>query len=154
MVDVAGGYSKLSAFRGHLKTLRSCLVTDATGSFPPPAHRPRSTLAAAPFKLSQRLGPNTIRQIVRRYEAGEPSTALMAAFGLSKGSVLKVLREAGAVMRNQGLNDGQIEEAQQLYEIGWSLARVGEKFGVDHGTVWRQLVKRGVQMRDTHGRQR
>lgn len=79
----------------------------------------------------------------------------MKAFDLSKGSVLKVLREAGVTMRNQGLRCEQIGEAQRLYEdAGWSLARIGEKFGVDHGTVWRQLRKRGVQMRDAHGREK
>lgn len=88
-----------------------------------------------PFQ--SRLGQETIRQIAARYESGEPSTALMSAFGLSKGSVLKVLREAGVVMRNQGLSDEQIKEAEQLYTAAWSLARIGEKFGVDHTVVRR-----------------
>jgi hypothetical protein len=112
--------------------------------------RPQSHSSS--HKLSQRL---TAETIVTRYEAGEPSTSLMKAFNLSKGSVLKVLREAGATMRNQGLSQEQISEAQRLYEeTEWSLARIGEKFNVDHGTVWRQLVKRGVRIRDTHGRER
>ncbi|TDZ41728.1 hypothetical protein CCUG63695_01687 [Mycobacteroides franklinii] len=34
-----------------------------------------------------------------------------------------------------------------------SLARIGRHFGVDHGTVWHQLKKRGIGMRDTHGRE-
>jgi hypothetical protein len=37
---------------------------------------------------------------------------------------------------------------------GQSLAQIGAHLGVDHGTVWRQLRKRGVKMRDTHGRER
>jgi hypothetical protein len=78
----------------------------------------------------------------------------MKEFNLSKGSVLKVLREAGVVMRNQGLSVEQIEEAQRLYEAGWSLARIGAEFGVDHTVVRRQLIRHGVRMRDTHGRDR
>jgi hypothetical protein len=153
-VDVAGGYSKLDTFQKRVKKLRNCLVTDESGGFQPSSHRQQSPSAVPPFRLSQRLGQETIRQIVARYEAGEPSTALMQAFGLSKGSVLEVLRDARVAMRNQGLSDGQIEEAERLYETGWSLARIGGKFGVDHTVVRRQLMLRGVPMRDTHGRER
>lgn len=105
-----------------------------------------------PFKLDQRLKPAILAEIVARYEAGEPSTAIAASYGLSKGSVIRLLREAGVLIRNQGLTGGQIAEAAQLYASGLSLAKIGVKFGVDHGTVWRQLTKRGVKMRDTHGR--
>ena len=51
-----------------------------------------------------------------------------------------------------GLTDDRIAEAAQLYAEGMSLAKIGAGFDVDHGTVWRALKKRGVQMRDTHGR--
>jgi IS30 family transposase len=55
-------------------------------------------------------------------------------------------------IRNQGLTDHQILEAAMLYRAGLSLASIGVHLGVDHGTVWRQLRKRGVKIRDTHGR--
>jgi len=107
---------------------------------------------AAPFKLDQRLKPAIVTDIVARYQAGEPSTAIAATFNISKGSVIKLLREAGIQIRNQPLTDSQITEAVRLYKSGQSLAQIGAHLGVDHGTVWRQLKKRGVQMRDTHGR--
>jgi hypothetical protein len=107
-----------------------------------------------PFKLDQRLKPEIVAGIVARYEAGEPSTAIAASFGMSKGSVIRLLREAGVFIRNQGLSDDQIAEAAQHYASGLSLAKIGPKFGVGHGAVWRQLTKRGVKMRDTHGRER
>jgi DNA invertase Pin-like site-specific DNA recombinase len=151
-VDVAGGYSNQDTFQNHVKILRNCLVTTDTGSFQAPNKRQQAPEAAVPHKLSQRLSQETIRQIVTRYEAGEPSTALTKEFGIGKGSVLKVLREAGVTMRNQGLSNEQIDDAQRLYESGQSLGRIGEKFGVDHTVVRRQLIRRGVWMRDRHGR--
>jgi IS30 family transposase len=57
-------------------------------------------------------------------------------------------------IRNQGLTEEQIAEAVRLYESGLSLAEVGAKVGVDHGTVRRQLLRHSVTMRDTHGRER
>ncbi len=106
-MDVAGGYSKLDTFRGQVKILRNCLVTADTGDFQASSIRQQQpSPPTGPFKLSQRLTAETIEMIVTRYEAGEPSTSLMKAFNLSKGSVLKVLREAGVTMRNQGLSQG------------------------------------------------
>jgi hypothetical protein len=95
-----------------------------------------------------------VAEIVSRYEAAEPSTAIAASHELSKGSVIRLVRETGIPIRNQGLTNDQVAEAAQLYASGLSLAKIGVRLGVDHGTVWRQLRKRGVKMRDTHGKER
>lgn len=115
---------------------------------------PEQVEPSQPFKLDQRLKPAIVAEISARYEAGEPSTAIASSCGLSKGSVIRLIREAGISIRRQGLTNNQITEAAQLYDSGLSLAKIGARFGVDHGTVWRQLKKRGVRMRDTHGRSR
>ena len=39
-----------------------------------------------------------------------------------------------------------------MYAQGDSLAVIGTRLGVDAGTVHARLRKRGMQMRDTHGR--
>ena len=75
-------------------------------------------------------------------------------FGVHPTTVSATLRREGVELRKRGLDAGQIDEAVNLYAAGNSLARIGDHFGVDHGTVWRQLRKRGVKMRDTHGRPR
>ncbi|WP_399127959.1 hypothetical protein [Actinacidiphila sp. ITFR-21] len=46
-----------------------------------------------------------------------------------------------------------MDEAERLYAQGLSLARVAERLELSDGTVRYRLMKRGVQMRDTHGRQ-
>lgn len=67
--------------------------------------------------------------------------------------MLKLLQSHGVKMRRQGLTDEQIREARKLYESGQSLAKVGAHLAVEAGTVRRALMKHGVRMRDTHGRQ-
>ena len=86
-------------------------------------HPRQLTSPAEPCKLGQRLKHDVINELVTRYEAGEPSTALAAAFGINKGSVIRVLRDAGITIRNQGLSDDQIAEAARLYTSGLSLER-------------------------------
>jgi len=50
------------------------------------------------------------------------------------------------------VSPGQVDEAIDLYNSGWSLARVGEHLAVDPTTVLNRLRERGVRTRDTHGR--
>lgn len=67
--------------------------------------------------------------------------------------MIKLLREAGVSIRNQGLTDEQVAEAIRNYEAGKSLAKIGTHLGADAGTIRRALLKRGVTMRDSHGRE-
>jgi DNA invertase Pin-like site-specific DNA recombinase len=73
-------------------------------------------------------------------------------FGSHRATVSGTLRREGAGVRMRGLDREQTDEAIKLYADGMSLARIGEHFGVDHGTVGRQLRK--LKTRDTHGRPR
>lgn len=55
-------------------------------------------------------------------------------------------------MRHRGLAPDQVNEAARLYGHGWSLARIGQKMGVDPTTVMTKLRGRGTRMRETQGR--
>jgi hypothetical protein len=152
-VELARRYSKLDSFQRSIHVLTKSLLRSHDGTFRAPSPRPQ-TSPPEPFKLSQRLKSVVIEQIITRYEAREPSTALAASFGISKGSVIRLLRDAGVLIRNQPLTDNQITKAAHRYGSGQSLSAIAAHLGVDHGTVWRALKKRGVRMRDTHGRER
>ncbi|MFR9772410.1 helix-turn-helix domain-containing protein [Nocardia sp. SC052] len=145
-MDFIGGYSRKDYLRDRLAGLK-----DRLASTPPREPEP---VASKPHRLAGRLTEAMREEIVAKYEAGVPSTKLVREYGIGKGTVLKILREGGAAMRNQGLSDEQVGEAARLYESGLSLARIGERFGVDSTTVHRVLVGRDVRMRDTHGRER
>jgi transposase-like protein len=153
LVELLRRYSKLDTFQRSVLILTKSLVRSDNGTFHVPSPRHQTT-PPQPFKLSQRLTSATITKIIEHYKARDPSTAIATTLNISKGSVIRLLRDADVSIRNQGLTDDQIAEAVQLYTSGWSLAAIGTHLGVDHGTVWRQLRKRGMKMRDTHGRER
>jgi hypothetical protein len=50
-------------------------------------------------------------------------------------------------MRRAGLTPSEIPAAANLYGLGWSVAQLGARFGVDAATVWRALRATGVEMR-------
>ena len=46
-------------------------------------------------KLERRLAPNVLQRIVADYQAGRTSNQLMGDYALGKGTVLRVLHDAG-----------------------------------------------------------
>jgi DNA-directed RNA polymerase specialized sigma24 family protein len=64
------------------------------------------------------------------------------------------LEQRGVQRRYRRLSVDQVAEAVKLYESGLSLVRVGEVLPVNSGTVWQALKRKGVPLRDCHGRSR
>jgi hypothetical protein len=95
-----------------------------------------------PYRLSQRLDRPTCAQLVRNYQDGNATTQLTQMYGVSKASVLNLLREAGVPLRCPGLDDDQTGEAIRLYASGFSLTRVGERIGFGPTSVTNALVRR------------
>jgi hypothetical protein len=81
--------------------------------------------------------------LVADYEAGVPTTELTTRYGLAKGTVLRLLEEAGIAMRRQGLSKGVAEQARLLYESGLSVAAVGERLGQAPTSMARALRRLG-----------
>ncbi len=79
---------------------------------------------------------------------------LGARFGIERRTVSATLHRHGVPMRRRGLAPEQIDDAIHLYNLGWSLARVGRHLGVDSTTVLAKLRQRGIPTRDAHGRPR
>ena len=102
----------------------------------------------------RRLTTDDTARIISGYAAGASMKALAEELQLTRQTIARVLKREGVTLRQIGLSDSQIDDAIQLYRSGMSLARIGEKFNVDHGTVRRQLLRRDVAMRDSHGRER
>lgn len=75
-------------------------------------------------------------------------------FKINRVTVSKHLERAGVTKRPRSMSDVQIDEAVKDYASGQSVEKIGNKFGFDSTTVLRELRRRGVQMRDTHGRER
>jgi hypothetical protein len=68
--------------------------------------------------------------------------------------VSTILHGHDVTMRRRGLSPDQVDHTIHLYNLGWSLARVGERLDVDHTTVLTTLRERGIPTRNAHGRTR
>lgn len=108
------------------------------------------------FKLDQRLDQETVARLVANYEGGVPTTQLTSRYSLGKSSVLRLLAEAGVVMRERPLTPAQVNEAVALYESGLAHRQVAAQLRLDRTTVWHALKARGVTFRSANepGRRR
>jgi hypothetical protein len=75
-------------------------------------------------------------------------------FKVNRVTVSKHLERAGVTKRPRSMSEVQIDEAVHSYAAGQSLEKIGHKLNFDSTTVLRELRRRGVQTRDTHGRER
>ena len=81
-------------------------------------------------------------------------TELAERYGIHRRTVSTILKRHGVPTRASALSPAQIQHAVLLYAQGQSLAKIGKALGVDAGTIHVRLREQGVQMRDTHGRDR
>ena len=110
--------------------------------------------SSRPASRQRRLTKAERQQIVEQYQTGARVKDLAGQFGVRRATIGAVLDQADVLRRPRGLCPAQIDQAVTLYGQGLSLARIGERFDVEAHTVRSALLRRGVRMRDTHGRQR
>lgn len=117
-----------------------------------PARLPaRPTRSPRQKQAQHRLESEEIARLLERYRAGVKIDDLAAEFAVNRNTVMEHVRRAGAPRRRNVVMD-RLEEARELYDRGWSLAKVADHFRVDSGTVGYAFRKASIPRRDTHGR--
>jgi hypothetical protein len=108
-----------------------------------PSHRPVPSLR----QQQTRLSDSQRSEILDRYLAGEPATALAEEFGVHFATVFSFVRRAGVQTRYRILSHNDIAIAHEMYDAGQSLAMIGQHFGVAQRTVLNAFRRAGVPTR-------
>jgi predicted DNA-binding protein YlxM (UPF0122 family) len=120
----------------------------------PPAPRHSQSTDSTDGNRRYRLDDDQILQLIASYQSGSTVYELADEFGIERRTVSAILHRHHVPMRRQGLTNDQVNDAERLYQQGWSLARIGNHMDVTADTVRKRLLERGVTMRDTRGRPR
>ncbi|MEW1707316.1 hypothetical protein AB0230_08750 [Microbacterium sp. NPDC089190] len=104
--------------------------------------------------LRRRLDPVLVAEIVEKYQAGATTPSLCTEYNISKGGLLKLLRDESAQLRCQRLTDQQVRAATALYGSGKSLAAIADHFDVSYNGVRQALIRAGVERRPRGGTHR
>lgn len=114
--------------------------------------RQESAPSLGPRQVQHRLSAAEAVALARAYQAGATMYELAVQFGVHRTTVATTLRKLGIPLRRQGLHGTELQDAIGLYGDGWSLARLGERFGCDAETVRQALKRSGVHRRGAHER--
>lgn len=98
------------------------------------------------WKRHRRLGGDELSELLAGYHDGVLINDLADTFAIHRNTVLSLAKRAGAAERYRVI-DRQLDEAWNLYEHGWSVAAIGDEFGVDPSTVWRAFQRAGLPLR-------
>jgi hypothetical protein len=99
-------------------------------------------------QAQHRLTDVEIREIGEEYQAGMTIPEIANNRKINRDTASLALRRAGVPTRKVDLSPAQIAEAAGLYAEGWSLNRLGRRYGVDPKTmkkrlsVWKGLPRR------------
>jgi hypothetical protein len=113
-----------------------------------PALLPR---ARPPRRVQRRFTAAEAAEIVKQYLADQTMNELARAYGIHRRTVAYCLRKQGVAPRQLGLPGEHLNQAAALYRVGWSLARIGKRYGTTDMTVRRALAKHGVAIRPRRG---
>lgn len=147
MVELLRRYSRQPHLWKTAKNLEKIPETDV----PAP---PRAIVPPRITRIEVRLGAEVIAQFVVDYEAGLEVSELQGRYGLSRGSVQRILREAGVKLHRQSLTDEQRVEVARLYESGLTIRGVAAELDIPKTTVQGALGREGVNMRPAARRKR
>jgi DNA-directed RNA polymerase specialized sigma24 family protein len=94
-----------------------------------------------------RLADGQAEQLVLAYESAEDMRQLAARFGVHRRTVATTLHARNVPLRRQGLAEHDLARAEQLYESGWSLAKVAQEFACNAETIRQAFKRAGLQRR-------
>lgn len=130
--------------RSLVKRLAADLPTTLTGA------RRRTEAPIRSRRPQVRLSDGVVAGLIRDYQAGATLTELARRVHVHRTTLTHRFRQAGVELRPPTapvLTSAQVQEAARLYADGWSLRRLGERYGCTDDTVRRALRRVGVAMR-------
>jgi hypothetical protein len=77
---------------------------------------------------------------------GESTPVLASAFDVDRRTAARIVRASGGAVRYRA--DADIEMARELYDVGFSLAKVGAELGVSARTVVNMFRRAGIPTRE------
>lgn len=99
---------------------------------------PRKALAQTQHRLTQA----EIAQIAAEYRAGDTLPQIAKRWGINRETARLALTRAGEPVRKHGtLSSSMLQEALRLQNEGWSLNKLGAKFGIDPKTMRKRLTE-------------
>ncbi len=110
----------------------------------------RHAVAARPAKVAA----VDIDALLARHRDGHTLRQLATEFGIHRTTVSDLLRDAGVETNRFAVPPDMVRQIVRMYKGGSSCIAIGKRVGRAKSTVREVLVRNGVRLRDSHGRER
>jgi lambda repressor-like predicted transcriptional regulator len=111
----------------------------------------RDTPARRQRRTQRRITTAEAATIAEQYRTGRTMNQLARTFNVHRSTIVHCLQKQEVPLRQLGLSPEHLAPAAALYRSGWSLARIGDKYGTTDMTVRRALTLHGVKIRPRRG---
>jgi DNA-binding CsgD family transcriptional regulator len=96
-----------------------------------PASPQVSTVTPRDYRMTRRLTPDELSQVLEMYRLGLSTYKLARQFGMDRHTITGHLRRGGVTLRSRQRLTAEIAQpAKQLYGEGYSLAGIGRQLGL------------------------
>jgi hypothetical protein len=95
-------------------------------------------------RISKRLNAEQIELLIAEYVAWKPSAELGRRYGIAKSSVVRLVREAGELVRHPSLSTAQTAQLIALHEAGLSQKDIARRLRRSPSAVWHCLRRMGL----------
>jgi len=148
LADLCATQTKLSALSTRATTKRTSVRSERS------QHDEDGSPADSGYDFPKRVTSTEVDELVDAYRTGVGVNELARRYDLHRHTVAKRLQARGIDTNAPKISPHDIRRAADLYREGWSLARLGERFGIDDGTMRSRLLEVGVVMRARRGGKR
>jgi Mor family transcriptional regulator len=150
-VEVTGQLSN-QGVRSRIGQLHSVVLGQCAGKC-----AERTTTQSPPLhggrQIQHRLRSEETERLVADYQTGARINELATRYRVNRATVIQHVNRSGVRRHYPALLPHEVEEAARLYREGQSLALVSSHFGVHATTVRTALLRAGLRMRDSQGRE-
>jgi hypothetical protein len=127
------------------------LCEPANGDQPDGAVPTSPSPSRPPRQVQRRFTAAETVEIREQYLAGQTMNQLASSYSVHRRTIAHCLQKQAVHVRQVGLPAEHLDQAAMLYRCGWSLARIGGKYGTTDMTVRRALAKHGVEIQPRNG---
>jgi DNA-directed RNA polymerase specialized sigma24 family protein len=99
-------------------------------------------------RASQRLPAESVDRLVAEYRTGTTAAELGQRYGLAKGTVLRLVRQAGVAVRHPRFSADEAARLVALYEAGLPQTEIAKRLERSPTAVWHRLRRLGLIHRD------
>lgn len=107
----------------------------------------RGPVRGSSCQSQTRLSASNHAELLAGYADGVPVHELATRFQVHRGTVTKLVRQAGLAVRRPAVPEPVRQEAVRLYVDGLTLVEVGERLGINDKTVRLLVIEAGGTLR-------